>query len=229
MCIFCLLLILTQNGRETEILGDSAFAHGAYEQALEHYYQAFDTPIVFVKRARVLSALRARGLVCDYDAYIDVILEFLSWAIEQDPAMVPLILEDTVLYEVANTVLFKTWEGANIENDSSIVVLLPGVNWFDHPEAITAIGGQMVFHEDGAVYVDWGTYYEYDEESGEFFAHSNNEQTGRFSVQDSEIRISWEDGTTSVYRIVLRGTCGVLIDTVDGREVFYDHPDECNT
>jgi hypothetical protein len=224
-----LVFLLLQNGKETESLGDKAFTQGDYEHAIEYYYDAYDSPLVFVKRARVLSILRSQGLVCDYDAYIGVILEYLGWAIEQDSSVLPKITSDTLFHEVAQTIVFNTWRGIDLKSDSSLTAVLPRVQWYTYVESITAIGGQMVFHDDGAVYVDWGTFYEYDEKTQEFTAVPYGEQTGRFQVKDGAINIAWDDGSTVVFQLERRGTCGVLVDINTGRAVVFDHPDECNT
>ncbi|MBN2619880.1 hypothetical protein JXB22_02225 [candidate division WOR-3 bacterium] len=224
-----LVLLLLQNGKDTELLGDQAFTQGDYDHALEYYYDAYDSPLVFVKRARVLSILRFQGLACDYDAYIESILECLCWAIEQDSSMLPKITNDTLFHEVAQTVLFNVWMGFDLENDTSLTRLLPRVQWYNHVEPITATGGQMVFHDDGVVYVDWGTFYEYDEKTQEITAVQYGEQTGCYQVEKGAVIITWDDGTKAVYRLELRGTCGVLIDASTGHEVMFDHPDECNT
>jgi hypothetical protein len=229
MYVLCVLLMLFQNGEDTEVLGDGALSQGLYEQALEYYYRAYDTPIMFVKRARVLTIMRTKGLVCDYDAYIEVILEFLSWALQQDSSLLPVIVDDTVFHEVSRTVLFNIWKGCRMDSDSALVVLLANTTWYTHSLPITASGGQMVFHDDTTVYVDWGTYYEYDEQTGVFTAHPYGINTGRYSIEHGEIGILWDDGTTSVYTLELDYTLGILIDKVSGRKVLFDHPDECNT
>lgn len=223
------MLTLLQNGKDTEVLGDSAFVNGMYEQALQYYYEAYDSPNAFMKRARVLSVLRTQGLVCEYDAYLDVILEFLSWALEQDSNLLPIIVRDTLLEEVTHTVLFNIWRGYSVERGSSLAALLPKVHWYTYPETITAINGQLVFQDDGSVYVHWGTYYEYDEETEKLTAYPQGEETGQFTVVAKQIRIVWQDGSASRYRLERRGTCGVLIDVGTGEDVFFDHPDECNT
>jgi len=223
------VLVLLPNGKNTEYLGDHSFTQGEYVHALEYYYEAYDSPIVFVKRARTLSILRDQGLVCDYDAYVSVILEYLCWAVEQDSSVLSLIIEDTCFYEISHTVLFRSWQGHEPENDSGLASLLPRVRWYNYVESITAVGGQMVFHDDGAVYVDWGTYYGYDEETGEFIAYPQEQQTGHFVVKEGYVDILWDDKSKSVYRLDMRGTCGVLIDVDTGQDVVFDQPDECNT
>lgn len=228
-----------QNGRDCEHLGDRAFAEGHYEQALYYYYDAFENPEVFLKRARVLSVLRRQGKVCEHNAFVDIILENLEYAIEGEPALKSTITADTLLAPVGGTVLFNQWKGAVLENDSSLSTLLTAVSWYNCLETITAVEGGIFFHEDGSVSVDWGTYYEYDEATDSFIPHPYGKQDGKYNVRDGKIYITWQRTydtidqsaypDSSIYILRVLGVVGILLDDISGLELFFDIPDECNT
>jgi hypothetical protein len=229
MCVLCIVFILFQNGEDTEALGDRAFSQGSYEQALGHYYRAYDTPMVFVKRARILSVLRAEGLVCEYDAYISVILEYVSWALAQDSSLLCVVVDDTLFHEVSRTVLYNIWRGCRTDSDSALMDLISNTTWYEHPLSITAIGGQMVFHDDSTVCVIGGTFCAYDEDNDEFTKFPGGIHTGHCSVENGEIVILWDNGATSVYTLILDYTLGILVDKATRQSIYFDHPDECNT
>lgn len=238
MCFF-LLAFLIENGKDFELLGDNAFIEGNYETALNCYYDAFESAEVFWKRARVLSVLRTQDMICEYNAFVDIILENLYYAIEREPDIRAVVVTDTILQPVQNTVLFNIWKGTLLENDSSLATLLPAVSWYNCLEAITGVEGGIVFREDGSVFVDWGTYYEYDEVTDSFQPHPYGKQDGTYFVRNGKIHITWhrtyeslDDAAyskSSVYVLKILGVVGMLMDDDSGLELFIDMPDECNT
>lgn len=234
-------VLLSANGHPELIAkGNHEYAQGNYERAYEYYLNAgISDPEVSFKLAWIISHFRNQGLVCEYNAYVDLILEELQYIIEQDSSWLDKILDDTVFVPIQNTVLYNIWKGYDIIKDNSIAKILPQVSWYVIVEPITATDGEIVFRQDGSVFVDWGTYYEYDDEHDEFMPRSFGKQEGSYKISERRIHVKWNRTydnyydfdlqKESIYILDLDGVWGILKDAETKQEIFYDMPDECNT
>ena len=234
-------LLLHANGNQELVTkGDIEYAKGNYERAYEYYLNVgVKDPEVAFKLASIISYFRNNGLICEYNAYVDLILEELQYVIEQDSCWLEKILTDTIFSPIHGTLLYNIWKGYNLDSDSSITNLLPQVSWYVIVEPITATDGEIIFRADNSVFVDWGTYYEYDEEHDEFLPRSFGKQEGYYKVGEGNIYIQWnrtyddyyktDMQRESVFILELDGVRGILKDAASNQEIFYDMPDECNT
>lgn len=242
MLVFVVLpFLLNANGRpELVAKGDDEYARGNYERAYEFYLNAgVNDPEVSFRLASIMAYFRKQGLICEYNAYIDIILDELQYAIAQDSSLLEKVLSDTVFSPIHRTVLYNVWQGHNLDNDTSIAIILTEVTWYRIVEPVTATDGKIVFRADNSVYVDWGTYYEYDEVMGEFTPCSYGKQEGQYKVTGRKIYIRWDKTydnyydadmqEESVFILDLDGVSGVLKDGGSKHVIFYDMPDECNT
>ena len=242
MFVFVVLpFLLNANGRpELVAKGHDEYARGNYEKAYEFYLNAgVSDPEVSFKLASIISYFRKQGLVCEYNAYVDIILEELQYAIAQDSSLLDKVLSDTAFSPIHRTALYNIWQGHSLDNDTSIAYILTEVTWYRIVEPITATGGKIVFQADNSVFVDWGIYYEYDEVMGAFTPCSYGKQQGQYTVTGRKIFIQWNKTygnyynadmqKESVFILELDGVSGVLKDEDSKRVIFYDMPDECNT
>jgi hypothetical protein len=234
-------LLLYADGRpELVSKGDIEYEQGNYERAYEYYLNAgVSDPRISFNIASIMSHFRKIGLICEYNAYVDLILEELQYVIEQDSTWLEKILTDTIFSPIHTTVLYNVWKGYNLEDDSSITALLPEVSWYVIVEPVTATDGEIIFQADGSVFVDWGIYYDYDEESDEFLPRSFGKQQGHYRVKERKICIQWDKTYDNFYNEELQGESvfileqngvwGILKDASSDQKIFYDIPDECNT
>ena len=233
--------MLHADGRpELVTKGDIEYEHGNYERAYEYYLNAgVNDPHISFNIASIISHFRKIGLICEYNAYVDLILEELQYVIEQDSTWLEKILTDTIFSPIHTTVLYNVWKGYNLDDDCSISAILPEVSWYVMVEPVTATDGEIIFQTDGSVFVDWGTYYDYDEEQDKFLPRSFGKQKGHYQVKERKIYIQWDQTYDNFYNEDLKresvfileqnGVWGILKDASSDQEIFYDIPDDCNT
>jgi tetratricopeptide (TPR) repeat protein len=244
LILFLSLILFAQEESEFTALGDSEFRKGNYDLAIDYYWNAItieESPESHYKLAQLLSFLRTKNLICEYDAYIDGILDLLSTAIEIDESYKTKILEDTLFWPIHGTLLYNTWKGGSIDLDSSIMKILPEIDWQTVPEGVASLPGSIVFTNDGQVEVDWGASYEFvefDEKTGEPILYSFGKQKGTYTVTDGIVYITWkkiienehslEVPKKSAFLLKLEGVYGILDSLNPAQEDFYDIPDECS-
>ena len=151
------------------------------------------------------------------------------------------VLTDTLFSSIHGMLLYNIWRGGSIDSDSSIMKILPSIEWHAITEGIASLPGSITFQSDGNVEVDWGASYdfvEFDEKTGEPILYSFGKQEGSYTVKDSIIYITWEKiienehsvevPKKSVYILKREGVYGILRSQFQEQESFYDIPDECN-
>lgn len=234
-------LLLYANGRPELIdKGNKEYELGNFERAYEYYMNAgINTPEISFRLASIISYFRREGFICEYNAYVDLILEHLQYIVDQDSIWLDKIIDDTIFSPIHRTVLYNIWKGSDIECDSSIPDILSNVSWYLIVEPVTSTDGEIIFRQDGSVFVDWGTYYEYDEKTQEFLPRSFGKQEGYYEVKAGEIKVWWTRShdnyyntdlqNETVFTIILDGVWGILKETASDQNIFYDIPDECNT
>lgn len=114
--------------------GFRLYQAGRYPEALEKFQaSAKEDPAYALPRynaAATLGVLRKKGLVCEYGAHRDVIVEHLSQAVRLDARRLARARVDTDLDGIRDTLGWQRLLGRVPEREADVPFLLRNVSWF---------------------------------------------------------------------------------------------------
>ncbi|MFY2559525.1 hypothetical protein ACN469_17965 [Corallococcus terminator] len=114
--------------------GFRLYRAGRYPEALEKFQAAAkEDPAYALPRynaAATLGVLRKKGLVCEYGAHRDVIVEHLSQAVRLDARRLARARQDTDLDGIRDTLGWQRLLGRVPEREADVPVLLRAVSWY---------------------------------------------------------------------------------------------------
>src|SRR5690348_15954730 len=167
-----LLMVLTAGPRELNDAGMKAYRAKDLTKAFESFKQALDadpeektagpSTKEKVERARlralihhnlacVQALLRAKGKVCETDAYRSSIVEHLAQSVKYDPSRLDRATSDPDLASVRDTLGFQSLLGLSIERDVDLLALLPRVHWWSPGQGAYGSLTELGFRADGTV------------------------------------------------------------------------------
>jgi tetratricopeptide (TPR) repeat protein len=116
------------------------------EAAAEKFARAIEADETYAlahyNYACVLALFRARGEVCDHDAYPSTILEHLQRAVELDPKRRARLREDSDLESIHDTFGYQILSGRKVTDPRDLRAILVAVSWYaPAPGAYGPLGG----------------------------------------------------------------------------------------
>ncbi|AEI67550.1 tetratricopeptide repeat protein [Corallococcus macrosporus] len=220
-----LLLALTgaaptsPSARGLNTQGFRLYQAGRYPEALERFQasarESPDYALAHYNLAATLGVLRKQGLVCEYSAHRDAIVEHLTQAVKLDARRLARAKEDADFAPIRDTLGWQKLLGRSPAREADVPVLLRQVSWFGPGVGVYGTLRGLRFGPANRVTL-------WTKEVGDDGTPRQKEARGRYTVRGRRVTLRLEG------RAPLEGTLtesGAL--TFPGLETFTDSPSEC--
>ena len=214
-----LVFAASDSARELNTRGFRLYQHKRYAEAAQLFGQAIEADATYAlpyyNLACTLSLLRAKGGVCEHDAYRGRIIELLRDAVRLDPTRKKRLAEDKDLDAVRDTFGYYALLGLSPKRPKDLRTILVAVTWYGpSPGAFGPLSGAD-FHDDGTL-TSWVIDFPDDG-----------------AVRRVPRKGTWRlDGTRILIRTGEREVSATLSEdgvlTMEDQQSMTDDPDECS-
>jgi tetratricopeptide (TPR) repeat protein len=209
-----------QSARALNTEGFRLYQAGKYPEALEKFEAAAKADpklaLAHYNVAATLGVLRKQGLICQYDAYRETILERLNTAVKLDPKRLARAKEDADLDPIRDTVGWQRLLGRSPEKQADVPELLRRVSWYSPGEGVYGSTRKLTFPDGKRVVLSRRVIE--DEKN----PNRTEEETGTYKVKGRTITLNFPGKKPLAGTMTPRG---VLEFEELGR--FLDSPSEC--
>jgi tetratricopeptide (TPR) repeat protein len=220
--LLSLLLALpaaAQSAKELNTTGFHLYQAGKYAEALEKFRAATQVDpkhaLAQYNVAATLGVLRKQGKVCDYNAYRETILQYLTAAVKLDPKRLTRAKEDPDLDPIRDTVGWQRLLGRSPTRAADVPEILRQVSWFGPGVGVWGTLVTIRFEQGGKAVLTRKTPQDEGPPKPETL-------TGTYSVKGSRVEVVFPGEKPDSGSLDAQGT---LTFKKQGR--FTDSPSEC--
>ncbi|MFP2929032.1 hypothetical protein ACLESO_28295 [Pyxidicoccus sp. 3LG] len=200
--------------------GFRLYQAGSYPEALEKFQeaarQAPDYALARYNVAATLGLLRKKGLVCQYSAHRDVIVEHLTQAVKLDAKRLARAKVDSDLDPIRDTLGWQRLLGRTPEREADVPVLLRAVSWFGPGVGVYGTTQGLRFHaSDRAVL--WTKVV------GDDGVPRQQQTSGSYKVRGRQVELRLKGRAPLVGTLTDKGAL-----TFPELGTFTDSPSECD-
>lgn len=208
-----------QSAKELNTAGFRLYQDGKYAEALEKFRAATQADpkhaLAQYNVAATLGVLRKQGKVCDYDAYRETILQYLTAAVKLDPKRLKRAKEDADLDPIRDTVGWQMLLGRSPTRSADVPEILRQVSWFGPGVGIWGTLVTLRFEQGGKAMLTRKTPQDEGPPKAETIQ-------GTYSVKGTQVRVQFPGEKPDTGSL---DDGGVLTFKKLGR--FTDSPSEC--
>jgi tetratricopeptide (TPR) repeat protein len=207
------------SAKELNTEGFRLYQAGKYPEALEKFRAATEKDpkhaLAHYNVAATLGVLRKQGLVCQHEAYLQTILEYLTKAVRLDPKRLKRAKEDADLDPIRETVGWQRLLGRSPARVADVPEILKKVKWHDPGVGVYGTLVTLRFEDGGKVLMT----KKVPQEDGSLKAETI---TGTYSVKGRKVEVRLpgqkpDTGTLSAEGLLSLQQLGN----------FFDYPSEC--
>lgn len=205
------------SGQALNTEGFRLYQAGKYPEALEKFTAAAEADpklaLAHYNIAATLGVLRKQGRKCEYDAFLETMLERLQKAVELDPRRLTRAQKDADLTPLHTTVGWQRLLGRQPENDADLPEILRHVTWASDPGGMMSTRHTLSFPSPGRAVLETSAF----NEKTDRFVRSK--KTGTYTLEGRTLRLSFPQQKPLEGRVAPGGglefgePLGTLVDT----------------
>lgn len=209
----------TASAKELNTTGFRLYQEGKYAEALEKFRAATQADpkhaLAQYNVAATLGVLRKQGKVCDYDAYRETILQYLTTAVKLDPKRLKRAKEDPDLDPIRDTLGWQRLLGRSPTRAADVPEILRQVSWFGPGMGIWGTLVTLRFEEGGKAVL----HRKKPQDEG---SPKEETLTGTYKVKGTQVKVQFPGEKPDTGNIDSKGV--LYFPNLGG---FTDSPSEC--